>query len=466
MPSANAPNPEALRSLPARWTRRELLRIGTLGAGGLGLAQLLRQEANAAPTPRAPVQSVILLQHYGAPSHIDLWDPKPAAPAEIRGEFNAIASSLPGYRVTEIMPRLSRVCHKLAFIRSMTHTIANHNPGTYLAITGHTPERDVVQVPASPADWPAFGSVLSRFQRSPKKVPAFVQIPHLAFDQVYKCPGQWGGLLGKRHDPLIVVGDPNERDYRVDELSLPADTSAARLDDRKSLLARLEQQVRRKETTVAAGVDAFYERAFSILTSAETRRAFNLQAEPEHVRERYGRNKVGQSYLLARRLIEAGVRFVTCWNGSNPGDGWDTHADNFNLLKKRLMPPDDQAFSALIEDLDARGLLKTTLVIWAGEFGRKPEVAKAGPTFVGAAGRDHWPHCYSIVLAGGGVKQGLLYGASDRFGKYPQDRPTSPADFAATLYWSLGIDPHADIYDQLNRPLKLTTGTPATELFA
>ena len=272
--------------------------------------------------------------------------------------------------------------------------------------------------------------------------------------------------LGKKHDPLIVLGDPSHPNYRVDELSLPAEMSAARLDDRKALLANLDRQARRKEASVSAGVDAFYQRAFSILTSAETRRAFDLRAEPERLRDRYGRNKVGQSYLLARRLIEAGVRFVTCWNGSNPGDGWDTHADNFNLLKKFLMPPDDQAFSALIEDLQSRGLLDTTLVIWAGEFGRKPEIAKAGATFVGAAGRDHWPQCYTVVLAGGGVKEGFLYGSSDRFAKYPQDRPTSPADFAATLYWSLGIDPHADISDQLNRPLKLTTGTPATELFS
>jgi hypothetical protein len=445
-------------------TRRDLLQAGVLGLGGLGLSGLLRHEARAA-APRSRVRSVILVQHYGAPSHIDLWDPKPDAPAEIRGEFRTIPTTLPGYRVTEVMPRLSQWCHKLAIVRSMTHTIANHNPGTYLAITGHTPERDVVQVGTSPADWPAYGSVLARFSPSSGPVPPFVQIPHVAFDQVYRCPGQWAGWLGKKYDPLLVVGDPNSPDYRVDELSLPADLSAERLDDRHALLAQLDRKARQFDAGPSAGVDLFQERAFAILTSAATRRAFDLSAEPPRLRDRYGRSKVGQSYLLARRLIEAGVRFVTCWNGSNPGDGWDTHENNFNRLKNTLMPPDDQAFSALLEDLESRGLLETTLVIWAGEFGRKPEIATAGPTFVGAAGRDHWPQCYSIALAGGGTRPGFLYGSSDRIAKYPQDRPMTPADFAATLYWALGIDPHAEVRDQLGRPLALTTGAAVTELF-
>lgn len=452
------------------FSRRDLLRIGGLGVSGLGLGELLHQEglgAPARPTPtRARVQSVILIQHYGAPSHIDLWDPKPGAPAEIRGEFGTIPTSLPGYRVTDIMPRIAQWCHKLAVVRSMTHSIANHNPATYQAITGHTPERDVVQVPASPTDWPAYGSALSRLRPSDGQVPDFVQIPHLAFDQVYKCPGQWGGLLGKRYDPLIVVGDPSQPDYRIDELSLAADLSVQRLQDRQTLLPSVDRHARHGESQLAhGGVDAFYERAFAILTSGETRRAFDLGAEPTQIRDRYGRSKYGQCYLLARRLIEAGVRFVTCFNGSNPGDGWDTHRDNFNQLRDKLMPPDDQAFSTLLEDLETRGLLESTLVIWAGEFGRKPQIAQAGPTFVGEAGRDHWPQCYSIALAGAGVKQGYLHGSSDRIAAYPQDRPTTPADFAATLYWALGIDPQTEIHDAQGRPLALTRGTPVTDLF-
>jgi len=446
--------------------RRDILRIGTLGVAGLGLDQLLRHEAGAA-TRRSPAKAVILIQHYGAPSHIDLWDPKPDAPAEIRGEFQSIHTSLPGLRVTEVMPRIAKICNQLTLIRGMTHRVANHNPGTYLAITGHTPERDVVQVGSSPADWPAFGSVLSKLRPDDSKVPPFVQIPHLAFDQVYKCPGQWAGFLGKRYDPLIAVGDPDHADYRVDEMSLPADVDLARLEDRRSLLEVLDRQIRLRENAGPLhGMDAFASRAFGILSSPDTKRAFDLNAEPVAVRERYGRNKVGQSYLLARRLIEAGVRFVTCFNGSNPGDGWDTHKDNFGQLKKKLMPPDDQAFPALLDDLSQRGLLDSTLVIWAGEFGRKPEIAKAGATFVSPDGRDHWPQCYTIALAGGGARQGYLHGSSDRIAAYPQEKPTTPADFAATLYSALGIDPHTEIHDSLGRPLALTSGTAASEIFA
>lgn len=442
-------------------TRRDLLRIGTLGS--LTLPHLFQAEARTAPA-RTRIRSVILLQHYGAPSHIDLWDPKPDAPAEIRGEFSPIPTSLPGYRVTEVMPHLAKWCHRLTFVRSMTHRIANHNPGTYLSITGHTPERDVVQVGASPNDWPAYGSVMARFHGGASAVPPFVQVPHVAFDQVYKCPGQWGGWLGKKYDPFIAVGDPSRADYRF-ELSLPAGLTQARLEDRRSLLQAVEKQARGLDSAASGGMDVCHERAFSILTSSQTRLAFDLSAEPARLRSRYGLNKVGQSYLLSRRLVEAGVRFVTCFNGSNPGDGWDTHDNNFNRLKKDLMPPDDRAFSALLEDLDARGMLDTTLVIWAGEFGRKPEIAKAGPTFVGKAGRDHWPPCYTLVLAGGGAKEGLLYGASDKIARYPKEKPTTPADFAATLYWAMGIDPHMETQDLLGRPFKLTQGSPVTELF-
>ncbi len=446
-------------------TRRQLLTCGTVGLTGLTLPGLLRTEASSAVSRK--VQNVILLQHYGAPSHIDMWDPKPDAPPEIRGEFSTIGTSLSGYRITEIMPNIARICHRLTIVRSMTHRIANHNPGTYLSITGHTPERDVVQVPASPTDWPAFGSAMSKYSpHQNPNVPPFVQIPHVAFDQVYKCPGQWGGLLGKRYDPLIVQGDPNNRNYRVDQLQLPSTLTTERLGSRLDLMRIVDKQVKQAEQHLAhRNMDVFYERAFSILRSPRTRRAFDLSREPAAVRERYGRNKVGQSYLLARRLVESGVRFVTCFNGSNPGDGWDTHADNFVRLKSKLMPSDDLAFTALIEDLHARGLLDSTLVIWAGEFGRKPQIAEAGPTFVGKAGRDHWPSCYTVVLAGGGTKPGFIYSGSDRIAAYPVGNPVTPADMAATLYWSLGIDPRTEMHDQQGRPLPLTTGKPVRELF-
>jgi hypothetical protein len=452
------------REAGQRLTRRELLRIGGLGAAGLGLAQVLRQQAAAAPNVRPRVRAVILLQHYGGPSHIDLSDPKPDAPAEIRGEFQTIATSLPGYRVSELMPHIARVCDRLTLIRSMNHPIANHNPASYLALTGHTPERDVVTAAASAGDWPAFGSVLAKYRPSTRHVPPFVQLPHIAADKD-KCPGQSAGILGSRYDPLIVRGDPSDPNYRADELSLPADINAARLDDRRALLETLDPQARRQETLLQ-DMDAHVAQAFSILTSPRTKQAFDLGREPDKVRDRYGRNLVGQCYLLCRRLIEAGVGFVTCFNGSSPGNGWDTHRDNFQLLKTKLMPPDDQAFAALIEDLEARGLLASTLVIWAGEFGRSPYVAKAGATFVGAGGRDHWPRCYTLALAGGGMRRGFVYGSSDRHAAVPLDKPTTPADIAATLYHALGIDPRAEIRDPLGRPLPLTTGTPIDDLFA
>ncbi len=270
--------------------------------------------------------------------------------------------------------------------------------------------------------------------------------------------------LSKLSQMAIFFRPVSSPGYRL-ELALPADVNQARLENRRSLLQNIDGQVRRQET-VSAGMDIFYERAFSILASSQTRRAFDLSAEPDRVRNLYGRNKVGQSNLLARRLIEAGVRFVTCFNGSNPGDGWDTHDNNFNRLKNNLMPSDDQAFAALLGDMEARGLLDRTLVIWAGEFGRSPYIARAGATFVGAGGRDHWPQCYSVVFAGGGVKPGFHYGASDRIAAYPSERPTTPADLAATLYWAVGIDPRTEIHDVQGRPMTLTTGSPVTELFA
>jgi hypothetical protein len=451
--------------MDGRPTRRELLRVGGLGLAGFGLADLLRRESLARPGAR--VRSVILIQHYGGPSHIDLWDPKPDTPAEIRGEFSTIPTSLPGYRVTEVMPRIARLCDKLTVIRSMNHRIAQaHNPATYLTLTGHTPEAVIEQAPASPTDWPAYGAVLARHQPGEGKVPPFVQIPHVAFDITSRCPGQWAGLLGREYDPLLVVGDPNSPNYRLDELSLAADTPAERLDDRRALLRELDAQVRTKEARLAAGgVDAFRERAFAILSSPQTGRAFDLSKESARVRDRYGRNKVGQSYLLARRLVEAGVRFVTCFNGSDPDHGWDSHVDNFRYLRE-LMPPDDQAFSALVEDLEVRGLLESTLVLWSGEFGRKPEIGQRGTTFAAPNGRDHWSGCYTIVLAGGGTKRGYLHGASDRIAATPKDRPTTPADLAATLYRALGIDPTSTIRDATGRERPLTTGTPVTELFA
>lgn len=445
-------------------SRREALRIGGLSLLGLSLPRLLAAEQRVAIRPRA--RSVIFYHHYGAPSHIDTFDPKPDAPDNIRGEFATIESAAAGFRVTDIMPRIAKVCDRLAVVRSMNHKTANHNPGVYLAITGRTSVRDQVQVGATPNDWPHYGAVLAKFAPGSGEVPVAAQTPHYAFDQVYRCPGQTGGFLGSAYDPLVVARDPSAGDFRLSEFDLSV--TGEQLADRRRLLDVFNQRADVGERSALFGRwTSFHERAFALLTSPRTKRAFDLAQEPQKVRDWYGRHKTGQSLLLARRLVEAGVRFVTVFSGSNPGDGWDTHSDNFNRLRKTLMPPEDQGFAALIEDLDQRGLLADTLVVWSGEFGRKPHIGRPNPAVnnIGPGGRDHWPQCYSLVFAGAGVKRGFVYSESDRIGEYPVTNPHSPGDLAATIFWALGLDAHAEIHDQLGRPFKLADGEPITGLF-
>jgi len=450
-------------------SRRDALRIGSIGLFGmLDLPALLKAESDAR-THSAQVESVILVQHYGAPSQLDTWDPKPDAPDGIRGEFGTIDTSLPGYRVTEIMPNLAKLCDRFTIVRSMSHTIFNHNPGTYQAITGSNRVRDVVQFGAAATDAPGYGSVVARFLGSRGPVPPFVSLPHVAFDQVYRCPGQWGGVLGNRYDPFFITQDPDAPNFEVTDFHLPIGLDETRVFNRLKLMRTLDDRSRALDRMLErARVDTNYERAGSLLTSPQISAAFDLSREPDSVRDRYGRNKLGQSMLLSRRLVEHGVRFVTCFSGHSPGDplGWDTHNDNFTRLKKTLMPPDDQGFAALILDLEERGMLDKTLVIWAGEFGRKPQIAEKGPTFVGQAGRDHWPQCYTIVMCGGNVKRGFLYGNSDVYAQYPGSLPTTPQDIAATLYHAMGLDPHATlIADEFGRQVPISEGRVLHELF-
>ncbi len=326
--------------------------------------------------------------------------------------------------------------------------------------------RDQVQVGASPTDWPAYGAVVTKFTPGVSQMPVAVQLPHYAFDQIYRCPGQNGGLLGSAYDPLVVARDPSQPGFEVDELSLRID--AQRLEQRQQLLHLVDARFQTMERDAELiNRDNHYGRAFSMLTSSRARRAFDLEQEDARTRDRYGRHKTGQTLLLARRLVEAGVRFVTCFSGSNPGDGWDTHTDNFNRMRNKLMPPEDQGFSALIEDLDARGLLDETLVVWSGEFGRKPHIGQPNPAVnnIGPGGRDHWPQCYSLVFAGAGVHRGMIYSESDRHGEYPRTSPHSPGDLAATIFSALGIDPTTEIHDQQGRPFRLADGQPIQGIF-
>ncbi len=454
----------------ARSTRRDLLKAGVLGALGLSLADVLRLESQAKNVNPRPVKSVLFVDHYGAPSHIDMWDMKPDAPVEIRGEFAPIPTTLPGYFVCEHMPRMAKLADRMTIVRSFGHNVGNHNPATYLTLTGRTSASDIVQVAAGPNDWPHPGAILAKLQPGDGKLPEAVILPHLTYDQVYTCPGQFGGLLGKRYDPFVIAQDPNQPNFSVQELQLRAGISVPRLEGRRAFLQTIDAQQDYLDRHAAVhGMDEYYQRAWSVLTSPAAKRAFDIAQEPAEIRDRYGRHIVGQSMLLSRRLIEAGVRFVTCYHGLNPGDnsGWDTHRGNFEGLKDRLLPPEDQGFTALIEDLEQRGLLDSTLVVWAGEFGRSPRVGKADVTKrIAPSGRDHWPYAYSVVLMGGGVKQGFVCGSTDKIGAYPVGRPYHPRDLVATILWALGIDPTTHIHDRLGRPFLLSEGRAAKEWFA
>ncbi len=462
--NGGCPDFERSRHYVRHYVRRDIIRAGMFGLCGWPLTTLSASEGTSHLPVRA--KSVIFYHHYGAPSHIDTFDPKPLAPAEIRGEFATIQTSAPGFHVTDIMPNIARVCDRLAVVRTMSHKTSNHNPGVYLAMTGRTSIRDQVQVGATPDDWPAYGAVLSKFSSATESLPTAVQVPHYAFDQVFRCPGQTGGLLGSSYDPLVINRDPNAADYRVEEFDLRVTSN--QLADRGRLLNTLDGQIQRlgRFPTVEQWGN-HRQRALSMLTSTKSREAFDISREPDAVRERYGRNKTGQSLLLARCLVEAGVRFVTVFSGSNPGDGWDTHVDNFNRLKNTLMPSEDRGFAALIEDLDTRGLLAETLVVWSGEFGRKPHIGRPNPAVnnIGPGGRDHWPACYSLVLAGAGIRGGCIHGESDAIGEYPRGNPQTPGDMAATLFWTLGLDPHTLMRDAVGRPHPIADGEPMTHLF-
>jgi hypothetical protein len=447
-------------------SRRQLLRAGGLGAFGLNLARLFQAQAAAArgsPAPSAapPVRSCILIFYYGGPSHLDTWDLKPDAPSGIRGEFRPIATTVPGVQVCEYLPRCARVMHKLAVVRSLHHPMRNHNAAAVEALCGRTPLRGDLELLADePNNFPCYGSVVSHQRPRPRDVPAHVALPHVMYN-VVKLPGQTAGYLGAAYNPFQITRDPNDPAFHVDELELPADLPLARLECRRSLLALIDGQAARAERSAAeAALSVYQERALALLHSQPVRRAFNLGREPLPLRERYGRNCLGQSLLLARRLVEAGVPFVNVNDKVHNGQlaNWDSHENNFPRLKDDLLPPADQAFAALVEDLDARGLLDSTLVVALAEFGRTPRINKT-------AGRDHWPDCFSVVLAGGGVQGGSVYGSSDRLGAHPAADPVAPGDLAATLFWRFGLDPAAEVRDLTGRPYRLAEGQPLRRLF-
>jgi hypothetical protein len=447
----------------SRIARRELLQVGGLALMSVSLPRLLAAQERAAQAGMRPAaDACVLIFLNGGPSHLDMWDMKPDAPVGIRGEFQPIATSLSGYQICEHLPRLAKHMHRATVVRSMHHSVNNaHAAAVYTSLTGHDRGDANVAIGAAPHDHPALGSVMAMLRPPQPGVVSHVHLPYITKEGAGgpPQPGFFGGLLGAAYDPLIVLKDPNASDFDVPELSLRAGVSAERLDVRRRLFSTLDCQVLGARPT--ATLDRFQQRAFDLLTSPATQRAFRLADEPDKVREAYGRNIYGQSVLLARRLIEAGTRVVTVSWAPDANATWDTHGGNFAKLKNPLLPQLDAACSSLIGDLYDRGLLDRTLIAVLGDFGRTPKINNS------QGGRDHWNYCYSLMLVGGGMKAGYIHGASDRTGAFPARDPLLPGDIIATIYRCLGIDAEHELRDQLDRPHRLVpAGTAVKELLA
>jgi Protein of unknown function (DUF1501) len=455
--------------------RREAVRVGALSLAGLSLPGLFAGRALAAKS-RSPqglarkaadgsfgqARSCILIFQWGGPSQLDTWDPKPDAPVGIRGQFASIQTATPGVRISEHFPLLAQQTNRLAIVRSMTHDDPAHLSTAHRLLTGHlAPTVNSDAIGPSPQDWPHLGSLLTKCRPTEGAMPTAVTMPWTVAHPAApggRAPGQHGGWLGKTFDPFAIEGDPNATDFRVPGLGLPDGVNHGRMAERRSL--RSETATLELAGRAAGSWDQLHTRALDAISSAQARTAFSLDREDPRVRDRYGRHIHGQCLLLARRLVEAGVGLVTVNWHDDHSNFWDTHGDNFNQLKNRLMPPADRGFAALLEDLDARGLLDETLVVWVGEFGRTPKLTGGG------TGREHWPRCYSAALAGAGVRGGQVYGASDKWAAYPSRDPVSPDDLGATILHALGVDPATEIRDPVGRPLRINNGNPVLPLFA
>ncbi len=446
--------------------RRDFLRVG----GGLAVAGFLRTPGRAAETRPAAARSCILVYLLGGPPQLDTFDLKPDAPAEIRGPFRPIPTSVPGLQICEHLPRLAGLAHRYALVRSVSHNNHNHTPMIYYTLTGRPVEQpgvdNDVRAPLR-TDFPHVGAVLARFRPSPAGLPGFVAVPELAVRSSTKgefkrtrslLRGGGGGFLGPLVDPLAVNGEPGADDA-VPLLSPPPDVAEERLDRRAALLSVLDREGAALPGTTQQGE---LRRQAVLLTGASrgAARAFSLEREPAALRERYGDHRFGKALLLARRLAEAGVPMTAIhFNEMTVCDGWDTHSKNFEALKGELLPMVDQGLSALLEDLHGRGLLDSTLVVVMGEFGRTPKINAA-------AGRDHWGLCQSVLLAGGGIGGGRVLGASDRIAAYPVTDPIDPTDVHATLFHCMGLDPDQIMTDHLRRPFPLSTGRVLSQLLA
>ena len=458
-----------------RPSRREMLGLGAAGlVSSLEVVHSACALAASQDSQSTAIKACIVVFYYGGPSHLDTYDPKPEAPDSVRGEFSTISTSQPGVFISEHLPHMSRVMHKVALIRSMHHTNRLHDSASTETHTGRQgPMGDREEFAPLPQFFPCHGAVVNHFVSGNRP-----EVPHAIlpwqFHNVVTTPCQGGGFLGQRLDPLLVTGDSSQLKYEMKSLSPLEGLTLDRLDRRRALLSGIDISA-----TLAAQSPPFGEfrqRAHELLSSTKLRKALQLDEEPAAVRERYGtqapeaqpgdaaaaaspeRNLRGQNLLAARRLVEAGVRFVNVHDFRQQGQNWDAHNQNFIQHKRYLLPQADQALAALIEDLDERGLLESTLVVALGEFGRTPQINAN-------AGRDHWPDCYSVLVAGGGVRGGAVYGTSDALGAYPDTNPCTPADLAATIYWRFGLDPKTHMHDQTGRPYRLADGQPIAEVF-
>jgi len=446
-------------------SRRTALQIGALGTLGLGLPDVLRQSARGDELGTGTfgrAKRVILLFMWGGPAHQDTWDLKPHGPEASRGEFLPIGTNVPGIHISEHFPLIARHADKLAILRSVGQEDNNHSTGAHAGLTGRRHELKAESFGARETDFPHFGSVLSKLAPNRAGMPTFVALPEVIHTTNGAItPGQGGGMLGRQFDPFQISEHPDRPDFKIDSLRLPSELATPRMVERRRLLEAVDQVARvadRSELT--ASTDAFFQRALDLVLSPAARRAFDLSQESPQMRARYGLHAFGQSVLMARRLVEAGVKLVTVyWHREKKviDTTWDTHALNFQELKYRLMPSVDRPIAALLEDLASAGLLDETLVVWNSEFGRTPAINSSG-------GRDHWGPCNSVVMAGGGVPGGQVFGSSDDKAAYPTADKVTQDDIAATMYHLMGLEPETPIYDKTERPFPLALGQPIAKL--
>jgi hypothetical protein len=433
-----------------------MLHVGGIGALGLSMPSLLRAQTGPLRGSARQAKRCIVLFLMGAPPQHSTWDPKPDAAAEVRGPFGPIATNVPGIQICELMPRLAERMDKIAVLRAMSTGDNAHSSSGYYMMTGvpHSPMNTENANPGAPNNWPTLGAIVQRMRGNAGAIPTSVRLPHRIFNTDGSVwPGQDSGFLGMNADPWLLQCVPGAS-MRAREFSLSADLPSGRLDDRQRLLDALNQRLDADHSLER--YDRQTQQAFDMLRNARAGHAFDLEREPVALRDRYGRSPFGHSVLLARRLVEAGVSLVQVnWyrGPDEPPDNpcWDSHLNEPERLRNVLVPPMDQAFAALIDDLDQRGMLDDTLIVCMAEFGRTPR-------YNGRNGRDHWGPVFSVALAGGGIRGGVVHGASDRIGAYPRDGRVRPEDLTATIFHCLGHEPDTEIRDAVNRPIPISRG--------